>query len=91
MMVDIEVSLAERMLRVGAVERTLSNYNVRYLRMLSTGEFDDAAAEEAVKELIERRIKPFIEATGREVTGEAVETEVEEAFNSHLYVYCDPD
>lgn len=90
-MIDVKVSLEERKLRVGEVERTLSNYNVKYLRQLSDEEFNDAKAEAAVEELIEQRIKPFIEATGREVSDGAVEMEVEEAFNAHLYIYCDPD
>lgn len=91
-MVTVSVDLEERTLQVDSIERTLSNHNIQYLRQISDSDsFSDSAAAEAVQTVIDKQIIPFLQNANREPSDRNIHTEIEEAFNSHLYCYADPD
>lgn len=85
--VSVDISLSERRITVGVVSRTLSNYNIKYLRRLVDGAFTDETATAAAEQLLREQIIPFIRKTGRRVSVDVVEQEVEEAFDAHLYSF----
>lgn len=85
----VAIDLADRYLCIGTIEITLSNHQIQQLRTIAGTPFDDEAAEEAVNELIDNRIQPFIEMTSREPTQENIMSEIDEAFGTHLYLYAD--
>ncbi|MDY6770460.1 MAG: hypothetical protein SV186_00715 [Candidatus Nanohaloarchaea archaeon] len=88
---DVHVDLAKRNLRIGTVHRQLSDINIQQLRQLCDSGFDDRAAEKAIHDVINDQITPFLRDAGIEPSQEAIEREVNEAFDTHLYVYVDPD
>lgn len=86
--IGISVNLEERELTVFTTVISLSNYDIKHLRLLSDSEsFGEAECEKAVRKLLEKQIIPFIRSTGRTVCTETVEEEVKQAFHSHLYNY----
>jgi predicted regulator of amino acid metabolism with ACT domain len=91
-MVTVTVDLAERTLTVDTVERTLSNHTIEYLRQISDSDsFNDSAATAAVHTVIDEQIIPFLKTANREPSDRNICTEIEAAFDTHLYCYADPD
>ncbi|MCJ7450303.1 MAG: hypothetical protein MUP58_01030 [Candidatus Nanohaloarchaeota archaeon QJJ-9] len=90
-MEEVEVELEERSLRFGEVELQLSNYDIKHLGELVEGRLDGQKVENAVSEVLEEQIVPFLEDTDRLPNQPNVEKEIEEAFSTHLYSYVEPE
>lgn len=86
---SVTIDLAERYLCIGTIEITLSNHQIQQLRTIAGTPFDDEEAEEAVNELIDDRIQPFLDMTSREPIEQNLMREIDEAFGTHLYMYAD--
>lgn len=85
--VSISINLEDRALHIGTVDHTLSNHQIQQIRTIADGSFQNMSAKKAIFEVLEEQIIPFITITGRNPDKSTIETEVKEAFGTHLYLY----
>lgn len=84
---DVSVDLEGRKLSVGSTTVQLPNETLRQLREIADERLDAATATAIIEDLLEEQIRPFLQAAGRPIQPDTIEQEIEDAFQTHLYLY----